>query len=53
MNKETNEARRDFLKAAAVLPAAAMAPWAMAQGSASTTGPATGTELRSGSRSWA
>ena len=42
MNKETNEARRDFLKAAAVLPAAAMAPWAMAQGSASTTVPAVG-----------
>ena len=31
MNKELNNARRDFLKNAAVLPAAAAAPWVFAQ----------------------
>lgn len=43
MTEELNDARRDFLKRAAVLPAAAAAPWAFAQGpapaSASPTGP--------------
>ena len=32
MNQTTNDSRRDFLKAAAALPAVAVAPWAMAQG---------------------
>lgn len=31
MNKNLDEARRDFLKAAAVLPVSAVGPWAMAQ----------------------
>ncbi|MEP6965059.1 MAG: twin-arginine translocation signal domain-containing protein, partial [Polaromonas sp.] len=31
MNEELNDARRDFLKLAAVLPAVAVAPWAIAQ----------------------
>ena len=31
MNEELNDTRRDFLKIAAVLPAAAAAPWAFAQ----------------------
>ena len=37
MIDETNGARRDFLKAAAVLPAAALAPWAMAQNTLTST----------------
>ena len=31
MNKNPNESRRDFLKAAAVLPVSAVGPWSMAQ----------------------
>jgi YVTN family beta-propeller protein len=34
MNEKLNDARRDFLKIAAVLPVAAAAPWALAQGTA-------------------
>jgi DNA-binding beta-propeller fold protein YncE len=34
MNETKNDSRRDFLKAAAALPAVAVAPWAMAQGTA-------------------
>ena len=41
MNDKLNDARRDFLKAAAVLPAAAAAPWAFAQAAATTQGPTT------------
>ncbi len=40
MNETTNDSRRDFLKAAAALPAAAVAPWAMAQGTAAMPKPA-------------
>ena len=40
MNEATNDSRRDFLKAAAALPAAAAVPWAMAQGPAAVPAPA-------------
>ena len=40
MNEAFNDSRRDFLKAAAVLPAAAAAPWALAQGATSAPAPA-------------
>ena len=40
MKEATNDSRRDFLKAAAALPAAAAVPWAMAQGPAAMPAPA-------------
>ena len=40
MNESHNDSRRDFLKAAAALPAVAVAPWAMAQGPAAMPAPA-------------
>ena len=40
MNETTNDSRRDFLKAAAALPAVAVAPWALAQGPAAMPAPA-------------
>ena len=40
MNEELNNARRDFLKIAAALPAAAAAPWTMAQAPSERTAPA-------------
>ena len=40
MNEATNDSRRDFLKVAAALPAAAAVPWAMAQGPAAMSAPA-------------
>ncbi len=39
MNETTNDSRRDFLKVAAVLPAVAVAPWALAQGPAAMPAP--------------
>ena len=40
MHEATNDSRRDFLKAAAALPAVAAVPWAMAQGPAAMPAPA-------------
>ena len=40
MNETTHDSRRDFLKAAAALPAVAVAPWALAQGTAAVPAPA-------------
>jgi len=40
MNGTLNDSRRDFLKAAAALPAVAAAPWALAQGTSASPGAA-------------
>ena len=40
MNETTHDSRRDFLKAAAALPVVAVAPWALAQGTAAVPAPA-------------
>ena len=50
MTEELNDARRDFLKIAAVIPAAAAAPWAFAQGPAPTSGLATAPDIAPGDR---
>ena len=45
MNEELNDARRDFLKVAAALPAVAVAPWAIAQGPVVAAGPASAPDI--------
>ena len=45
MNEELNDARRDFLKLAAVLPATAAAPWAFAQAAAEKPSVAASTDI--------
>jgi YVTN family beta-propeller protein len=50
MNQELNDARRDFLRMAVVLPAASAAPWALAQASADKTPAATPSDIAQADR---